>query len=103
MQMRTVMNYSACWRSKEVLVSTSGFKHLTFRQNRVVIVSSVIAKMFNPSKCWTVTIQLPVNDSLFNQCLLLFIASYLLFILYSVLWFNSVLLFVAVLLFDSIL
>jgi hypothetical protein len=56
--------------------STSDFTHLTFRQNRVIIVSSVIAKIFNPHKCWTVTIQLPLNDTLFNQCFLLFIASY---------------------------
>ncbi len=85
-QMRTFMNYSARWRSKEVLVSTSDFTHLTFRQNRVVIVSSVIAKIFNPSKCWTVTIWLPLNDTLFNQCLLLFIANYLLIDFDSVLY-----------------
>jgi hypothetical protein len=85
------MNYSACLRSKEVLISTSNFTHLTFRQNRVVIVSSVITKKFNPSKCWTVTIQLPVNNILFNQCLLLSITNYLLFDFYSVLLFDSVL------------
>ncbi len=32
------MNYSACWSRGEVLISTSNFTHLTFRQNRVVIV-----------------------------------------------------------------
>jgi hypothetical protein len=58
MQMKTFMNYSACWKSKKVLVLTSNVKHLTFRQNRVVIVSVVNAKIFNPSICWTVTIQL---------------------------------------------
>jgi hypothetical protein len=30
----------------------------------VVIVSSVTAKIFNPRKCWTVTIQLFLNDTL---------------------------------------
>jgi hypothetical protein len=59
------MNYSACWRSKKALVSTSDVPPLIFGQNEVVIVSSVIAKMFNPSKCWTVTIQLLLNDTLF--------------------------------------
>jgi hypothetical protein len=55
--MWTFMNYSACWRSKKVLVSTSDVTPLISRQNRVVIVSSVIAKILNPSKCWTVTIK----------------------------------------------
>ncbi len=77
-QMWTFMNYSACWRSKEVLVCTFDFTHLTFRQNRVIIVSSVIAKIFNPSKYWMVTSQLPLNGTVFNRCLLLFISSYLL-------------------------
>jgi hypothetical protein len=55
--MWTFMNYSACWRSKKVLVSTSDVTPLISRQNRVVIVSSVIAKILNSSKCWTVTIK----------------------------------------------
>ncbi len=70
---------SARWKDREALVSTSDFTHSTFRQNRVVIASSIIAKVFNPSKCWTVTIQLILNDTLFNQYLLLFLASYSLF------------------------
>jgi hypothetical protein len=82
--------YSACWRSREVLVCTFNFTHLTFKQNRVVIVSSIIAKIFNPSRCWTVTIKLLLNDTLFNQCLLLFIASYLLSNFYLVPLFDSV-------------
>ncbi len=51
------MNYSACWRSKKVIISTSDVIPLISEQNRVVIVSSVIANIFIPSKCWTVTIQ----------------------------------------------
>ncbi len=88
-QMRTFMNYSAHWKSKEVLTSTSDFTHLTCRQNGVVIVSSVIAKIFNPSKCWTVIIKLLLSDTLFNQCLLLFIVSYLLFNFISVFFWYS--------------
>ncbi len=79
------------WKGKKLLVSTFNFTHLTFGQNMVAIVSSKIAKLFNPSKCWMVTIQLLLNDTLFNQCLLLFIASYLLlnFCMYSALiWFS---------------
>ncbi len=60
------MNFSACWRSKEVLLCTFDFTHLTFRQNRVAVVSSVISTIFNPSKCWLITIQLPLNDTLFS-------------------------------------
>jgi hypothetical protein len=55
--MRTFMNYSACWRSKKVLISTSDVTPLISGQHSVVIVSSVFAKLSNPSKCWTVTIQ----------------------------------------------
>jgi hypothetical protein len=55
--MRTFMNYSACWRSKKVLVSTSDITPLISGQHSVEIVSSVIAKISNSSKCWTIIIQ----------------------------------------------
>ncbi len=83
--MWTFMKYSACWRSKKVLVSTSDVTPLISGQNRVVIVSSVIAKIFNPSKCWTVMIQPFEWHSRFNQCSFLFSASYSLFNFCSVL------------------
>jgi hypothetical protein len=44
------MNYSACWRSKTVLVSTSDVTLLIPRQDTVVVVSSVITKIFNPKQ-----------------------------------------------------
>jgi hypothetical protein len=58
---------------KEEKKSSSVRSNRTFniKENRVAIVSSVIAKIFNPGKCWMVTIQLSLNDSRFNQCLLL--------------------------------
>jgi hypothetical protein len=45
--MRAFMNYSACWRSKKALV---GIRCLTIYtlENRVAIVSSVIARIFLP-------------------------------------------------------
>jgi hypothetical protein len=58
MQMKTFLNHSAFWKSKKVLVRTSDVTHLTFRHNKVIIVSFVIAKIINPIKCWTVTIPL---------------------------------------------
>jgi hypothetical protein len=51
------------------------FHTFNFRQNKVVIVISVISKILNPSKCWMVTIQLLLNDTLFLSELVLFIAS----------------------------
>ncbi len=74
------------------------FTCFTFRQNKVAIVSSVIANIFNPSKYWTVTIQFLLNDTLFNQflyCLLpvvycsTFVCSVLLFDSVLFVWFNS--------------
>ncbi len=47
-------------------------RFLTFnvQANRVAIVSSVFTKIFNPSKHWTVTIQLLLNDTLLiNACI----------------------------------
>jgi hypothetical protein len=87
------MNYSACWSSKEVLISTSDDTRLPFRQNRVAMVSSKITKIFNPSKRWTVTIQLILNDTLFLSVLVIVWCRLLLFDPHSVLLFNSVLLF----------
>jgi hypothetical protein len=46
--MRTLLNYLACWSSNKVLVDTSDAAPLIPGQNRVVNVSSVIAKIFNP-------------------------------------------------------
>ncbi len=67
------------------------FHTFNFRQNKVVIVISVISKILNPSKCWMVTIQLLLNDTLFYQnlyCLLPVVIVGLLFV--SVLLFDSV-------------
>jgi hypothetical protein len=67
------MNFQLAEKAENPLVSTFDFTHLTFRQKKVAIVSSVTAKIFNPSKCWTITIQFILNDTLFNQnlyCLL---------------------------------
>jgi hypothetical protein len=50
------MNYSACWRSKKALVSIICHTFTT-RANRVVIVCSIIATIFNLCKCWAVTFQ----------------------------------------------
>jgi hypothetical protein len=69
-------NYSACWRSNRVLVSIPDVTPLISGQYRVVVVSSLIAKIFNPSKCWTVTIQPFWIHSRLNLCsFLLFVAS----------------------------
>jgi hypothetical protein len=92
-QMRNFMNYSAFWSSKEVLISTSDDTRLPFRQNRVAMVSSIITKIFNPSKRWTVTIQLLLNDTLFLSVLVIVCCQLLLFNPHSVILFNSVLLF----------
>jgi hypothetical protein len=62
---------------------------LTHEQNRVVIVKSVITKIFNPSKYWMVTIQ-PFWKTLFCSVPVLFIASLIVIVPFSVL-FNSVL------------
>ncbi len=51
--MWTFLDYSACWRSNLVLVNTPDAAPFVSGQNRVVIFSSIIAKMFNPRKCWT--------------------------------------------------
>ncbi len=40
------------------------FHTFNIHANRVAIVSSVTAKIFNPSKCWTITIQILLNDTL---------------------------------------
>ncbi len=50
--MKAVMNYSACWRSKKALVSTSDVTPLIPRQIGLQIVCSVITKIFNLCKCW---------------------------------------------------
>ncbi len=62
------------WIFKRVLVSPLGrqkspcqsvwFLIVNIQANRVAFVSSVITKKFNPSKYWSVTIQLLVNDTL---------------------------------------
>ncbi len=85
------MNFSACWRSKEVLLCTFDFTHLTFRQNRVAIVSSVISTIFNPSKFWPITIQLSLNDTLFiSACYYLLPVTYCSTFVFSVPFFDSV-------------
>jgi hypothetical protein len=48
---------------------------LTHRKSRVAIVDSVIAKIFNPCKYWTVTIQ-PFHKTLNLSVPVLFIASF---------------------------
>jgi hypothetical protein len=80
-------NYSACWRSKKVLVNTSDAAHLVSGQNRVVIVSSVTAKIFNLASVGWSQFDLYEWCSRFNQySLLLFVASYFLFVFCSVLF-----------------
>jgi hypothetical protein len=88
-------------KGKEVFV----FTRLTFRQNRFVIVSSVIAKIFNPQV-------LDGHNSTsferhsFQSVPVSFIASYSIYCLTfvcSVPFIRFSVLFVAVLLFDSIL
>ncbi len=81
----TFLNYSACWRSKKVLVNTSDAAPVVSGQNRVVIVSSVIAKIFNLASVGWSQFDLYEWCSRFNQySLLLFVASYLLFVFCSV-------------------
>ncbi len=68
-----------CWRGllwihKRLLVSPQGrqgsprpyvqFLAFNIEVNRVVIAGYVIATIFNPGKCWTVTIQLLLSDTL---------------------------------------
>ncbi len=103
----------ALWIHKRLLVSPRGrqrsrrqyIRFLTFniQANRVAIVSSVITRIFNPSKYWTVTIQLLLYDTLlfsacivyrqfllFDFCLLQCFCSIQCFIPCSAfIWFNS--------------
>jgi hypothetical protein len=61
--MRTFFNYSACWRSNKVLVNTFGAALLIPGQNRVVMVSSVITKTFNPMEVLDGHISTFLNDT----------------------------------------
>jgi hypothetical protein len=76
---------------------------LTHEQNRVATVSSIIPKIFNPSKYWAVTIQ-PFWKTLFCSVPVLFIASFYFstFIqCFCSIWcslFDAMLLFISVLL-----
>ncbi len=81
------------------------FTRFTFRQNRFAIDSYIIAKIFNPSKCWTVTIQLVLNDALFlKSVLVLFLASFVVRLLFVSMLFFDLVFFYAVLYvgFDSL-
>jgi hypothetical protein len=98
-QMSTFMYYSTCWRSKEFLASTSHVTHLTFRQNRVLIVCSVIAKILNLASVGRSQLNFFLMTLFVNQCLLLFVASYIVR-LYSVLLFESVFSIDAMLLYE---
>jgi hypothetical protein len=71
------MNYSACWRSKKALASTRCHTFNT-QANRVVIICSVITRIFNPMKCWTVTFQPLSIDTRDYLCLLIIACSHLL-------------------------
>jgi magnesium-transporting ATPase (P-type) len=71
---------SVCWKGKYVLFSTYDFTHLTFRQNRVAVVSSLTSVGWSQLNFFWMT--------LFNQCL---------YCLLLVIWF----LFVQCLSFDS--
>ncbi len=48
MTWRAFINYSAYWRSKKALASTSDATSFNTRANRVAIVCSVIKRIFNP-------------------------------------------------------
>jgi hypothetical protein len=65
------------------------FWFLTFniQANRVAIVNSVITKRFNPCKYWTIMIQ-PFHKTLKQFCVCLFIASLILWLLFSVVRFS---------------
>ncbi len=64
MQMWTFMNFQIAEKEQSPCQYIE-FHTFNIRANRVAIVSSVIAKIFNPSMSWTVTIQLLLNDTLF--------------------------------------
>ncbi len=70
MIMRTFLTYSACWRSNKVLIDTSDECTFNTRANRVVIVSSVIIKIFNPVQVLDGHISMFLNDTLvlFSAC-----------------------------------
>jgi hypothetical protein len=112
-EMRHQCWYRLLWIFKRLLASPLGrqrsphqsvwFLILNIQANRVAIVSSVITKIFNPSKYRTVTIQLRLNKTSWSV-LSMFIASFyrstfvclsvfLDSVLYSMLLFDSVLLF----------
>jgi hypothetical protein len=63
------MNYSASWRSKKVLFNI-GCHTFNTRANRIVIVSSVITKIFNPVQVLDCHIQSFLMILSFYQCLL---------------------------------
>jgi hypothetical protein len=62
--MRTFLNYSARWRNNEVLINTSDAAPLKPGQNMVALVSSVIAKIFNPKQVLDGHISTFLNDTL---------------------------------------
>jgi hypothetical protein len=69
----------------------SSLRSISHQAKRVAIVSSVIAKIFNPSKCWMVTIQLLLDDTFLNLCLYCLFPVFIVWLLFvSVLLFNSV-------------
>ncbi len=67
------------------------FHTFNIQANLVATVSSVIAKIFNHSKCWMVTVEFLLNDTLLNQCLYCLLPVFIVWLL-----FTSVPLFVSV-------
>ncbi len=108
LEMRHQCGCGLLWIFKRLLVSLLGrqrvppqsvlFLIVNIQADRVAIVSSLITKIFNRSKYWTVTIQLLLNDTLLISACIVY-CQFLLFdvclcfsvLLYSVLfvWFSA--------------
>ncbi len=81
----------ACWKNSAARLLMP--HEITHGQNRVAVVNSVITKIFNPCKYWTVTIQ-PFVKTLNPSVSVLFVTSLLFnFCSLCFLLFDSVLLF----------
>ncbi len=75
------------WSFRSLKRQRSPRQHVQFltfniQANRVTFVSSIITKIFNPSKCCMVTIQLVLNDTLFISACIVYCQIYIVWLLF---------------------
>ncbi len=98
---RTFMNYSACWRSKKALVSTSDVIPLIPRQTGLQLSVPQSQGCLTPCKCWTDTFQ-PLPVTLVIYLCLLMIDLLPVIVIWLLLDFHSVLCFIVHLIFHPV-